>query len=66
MALRPRPEYYEAWHRATPPGFVFAVKGPRYITHMLRLTNIEKPLANFFCLGIPNKPSHWRDAETSA
>jgi uncharacterized protein YecE (DUF72 family) len=49
-----RPEYYEAWYRETPPGFVFAVKGSRYITHMLRLTNVEKPLANFFASGILN------------
>lgn len=47
-----RPEYYEAWYRDTPPGFAFAVKGSRYITHLLRLTNIEKPLANFFASGI--------------
>ena len=47
-----RPEYYEAWYRETPPGFLFAVKGSRYITHMLRLNDIEKPLANFFASGI--------------
>jgi uncharacterized protein YecE (DUF72 family) len=47
-----RPEYYEQWYRETPPGFVFAVKGSRYITHMLRLKNIDKPLANFFASGI--------------
>ena len=47
-----RPEYYEAWYRETPPGFVFAVKGSRYITHMLRLANVEKPLANFYASGI--------------
>ena len=28
-----RPDHYTAWHRATPPGFVFAVKGSRYVTH---------------------------------
>ena len=49
-----RPEYYEQWYRETPEGFVFAVKGSRYITHMLRLTKIEKPLANFFASGILN------------
>jgi uncharacterized protein YecE (DUF72 family) len=49
-----RPEYYEAWYRETPPGFLFAVKGSRYITHMLRLTNVEKPLANFYASGILN------------
>jgi uncharacterized protein YecE (DUF72 family) len=31
---------------------VFAVKGSRYITHMLRLTEIETPLANFFASGV--------------
>jgi len=49
-----RPEYYEQWYDETPEGFLFAVKGSRYITHMLRLTNIEKPLANFFASGILN------------
>src|SRR4051812_33062871 len=43
-----RPEYYAQWYDETPPGFVFALKGSRYITHMLRLARIEKPLANFF------------------
>src|SRR5256714_1487263 len=49
-----RPQYYEAWYRETPPGFVFSVKGSRYITHMLRLNNIERPLANFYASGILN------------
>lgn len=47
-----RPEYYAQWYRETPRGFVFAVKGSRYITHMLRLTKLEKPLANFFASGL--------------
>jgi len=49
-----RPEYYAQWYRETPAGFVFAVKGSRYITHLLRLNRIEKPLANFFASGILN------------
>jgi uncharacterized protein YecE (DUF72 family) len=49
-----RPEYYEQWYDETPEGFLFAVKGSRYITHMLRLSKIEKPLANFFASGILN------------
>lgn len=49
-----RPQYYTQWYRETPRGFVFAVKGSRYITHMLRLTKMEKPLANFFASGILN------------
>src|SRR4051812_38070544 len=47
-----RPEYYEQWYDEAPPGFVYAVKGSRYITHMLKLRNIEKPLANFYASGI--------------
>jgi uncharacterized protein YecE (DUF72 family) len=49
-----RPEYYDDWYRETPPGFVFAVKGSRFITHMLKLNDIERPLANFFASGIFN------------
>ena len=49
-----RPQYYDDWYRETPPGFLFAVKGSRYITHLLRLRNIERPLANFFASGIFN------------
>lgn len=47
-----RPEYYEAWYRETPPGFVFSVKGSRYITHLLRLKDVERPLANFYASGV--------------
>ncbi|HEX3949746.1 MAG TPA: DUF72 domain-containing protein [Steroidobacteraceae bacterium] len=46
------PASWRAWYEATPEDFVFAVKGPRYITHMLRLKNVERPLANFFASGI--------------
>ena len=46
------PKSYTAWHDATPRGFVFSVKGPRYITHILRLKDVEKPLANFFASGL--------------
>lgn len=48
------PESYAAWYAATPPGFVFSVKGGRYITHILRLKNVRRPLANFFASGIFN------------
>jgi uncharacterized protein YecE (DUF72 family) len=47
-----RPESYAVWHNDTPPGFVFAVKGSRYITHMLKLRNVDAPLANFFASGV--------------
>jgi uncharacterized protein YecE (DUF72 family) len=47
-----RPSSYAQWAQQTPPGFVFAVKGSRYITHMLRLRNIETAMANFFASGL--------------
>ena len=46
-----RPENYRAWYEATPDDFRFAVKGSRFITHMLRL-NADVPLANFFASGV--------------
>ena len=33
---------------------IFGVKGGRYITHIRRLREIEKPLANFFASGVLN------------
>jgi uncharacterized protein YecE (DUF72 family) len=47
-----RPESYAAWREAVPDGFVFAIKGSRYITHMLRLRGVETALANFFASGL--------------
>jgi len=47
-----RPSSFAAWAAQTPPNFVFAIKGSRYITHMLRLRAIEQPLANFFASGL--------------
>jgi uncharacterized protein YecE (DUF72 family) len=46
------PDWYAEWRDATPEGFVFAVKGPKYITHMRRLKDVETPLANFFANGL--------------
>ena len=45
------PKAFRKWTGAVPEGFVFAVKGPRYLTHMLRLKDPEPPLANFFASG---------------
>ncbi|MFS0866477.1 DUF72 domain-containing protein [Microbacterium sp. 179-B 1A2 NHS] len=47
-----RPESYRRWSDAVPDDFVFAVKGSRYITHMLRLRGIETALANFLASGV--------------
>jgi uncharacterized protein YecE (DUF72 family) len=47
-----RPSSYQTWYDATPPGFVFSVKGGRFITHMLKLRGIEAALPNFFASGV--------------
>lgn len=47
-----RPAQYVHWHDQTPDDFVFAVKAPRYITHVRRLKGIETPLSNFLASGV--------------
>jgi uncharacterized protein YecE (DUF72 family) len=47
-----RPQSFLQWQAETPPDFTFAIKGSRYITHMLRLRNVEGALANFFAQGL--------------
>jgi uncharacterized protein YecE (DUF72 family) len=49
-----KPDHYAQWYDQTPHDFMFSVKGPRYITHVRRLKDVEKPLANFFASGIFN------------
>lgn len=47
-----RPESYRTWASSVPDDFVFAVKGSRYVTHMLRLRAVDQALANFFASGV--------------
>jgi uncharacterized protein YecE (DUF72 family) len=47
-----RPESYLQWRAQTPDDFVFSVKGPRFITHMKKLNDVDLPLANFFASGV--------------
>ena len=47
-----RADAFARWYDKTPEGFVFAVKGPRFITHIRRLREVETPLANFFASGV--------------
>ncbi len=44
----PRPEAVDRWREQTPPGFVFAAKGSRFMTHMKRLLDPEAGLARYF------------------
>ncbi len=47
-----RPSSFATWYAAVPQDFEFAVKGPRYITHIRRLKDARIPLANFFASGV--------------
>ena len=47
-----RPSSYAQWYAGTPKSFLFSVKGPRYITHMRKLRDVEAPLANFLASGV--------------
>lgn len=47
-----RPSSFQRWHAETPEDFIFGVKAPQFITHILRLVGVEEPLANFFASGL--------------
>lgn len=47
-----RPSSYQRWAADTPDGFVFTVKAPRYITHILRLRDARAAVANFMASGL--------------
>ncbi|GAA1456257.1 DUF72 domain-containing protein [Williamsia maris] len=47
-----KPDSFRKWFGQTPDDFEFSVKGPRFITHMKKLVDVETPLANFFASGI--------------
>lgn len=44
----PSEDTFRMWHATTPPGFTFAVKASRYITHMKKLTDPQTSTARFF------------------
>ena len=46
------PSSYQRWYSEAPAGFVFSVKGPRFISHRKKLRDVEAPLANFFASGV--------------
>jgi len=66
----PSEEVFRDWGKMAPPGFLFAVKASRYLTHLKKLKDPEAPLENF--LGRARKlgrrlgpvlyqlPPHWR------
>jgi len=47
-----KPHLFGQWRDATPADFVFALKGARFITHMLKLRGVKSALANYFASGV--------------
>lgn len=66
----PTRQSFETWASATPPGFCFAVKASRFLTHMKKLRDPEPALARLFerASGLGGKlgpvlyqfPSQWK------
>ena len=46
------PATVRSWRADAPSGFVYAVKGSRFITHSKKLRDPHGPLANFFAQGV--------------
>jgi uncharacterized protein YecE (DUF72 family) len=47
------PAVFSRWLAEVPPrDFVFAIKGGRFITHNLKLRNVEHAMGNFFASGV--------------
>jgi uncharacterized protein YecE (DUF72 family) len=44
----PRRESVAAWVEESPPGFLFAVKASRFLTHMKRLADMEQGMRRFY------------------
>jgi uncharacterized protein YecE (DUF72 family) len=43
----PAPSAFEGWKKAAPKGFIYALKGNRFITHMKKLKDPEEPIRLF-------------------
>jgi uncharacterized protein YecE (DUF72 family) len=44
----PKEQTLRRWHELAPPGFLYAVKANRYITHIRKLHDASEPLERFF------------------
>jgi uncharacterized protein YecE (DUF72 family) len=46
--MLPKEQFFAGWAARTPPGFVFAVKMSRFLTHVKKLAEPEEPIERFF------------------
>jgi uncharacterized protein YecE (DUF72 family) len=47
-----KPTSWISWRDTVPDAFVFAVKAPRFITHIKRVDDVAGPVANFLASGL--------------
>ncbi len=47
-----KPESFAAWREVAPPGFVYTLKGSRFVTNRKVLASAAEPLARFFAQGL--------------
>jgi uncharacterized protein YecE (DUF72 family) len=47
-----RAAWFDRWRSQVQPGFVFSVKGSRFITHLKKLRDTDVAMANFFAQGL--------------
>lgn len=64
-----KPESFRKWHDATPEGFVFALKGPRFATNRRVLAEAGESIGRFFASGVVELreklgPVNWQFAAT--
>ena len=43
----PPEQTFRRWKEQSPPGFVYALKAPRVITHLRKLSQVEEPVNRF-------------------
>ena len=55
----PLPSTFDGWREKAPPGFRYAVKANRFLTHMKKLLDCEEPLADFIALAPAAWPIAW-------
>lgn len=53
----PTEKTVKGWNEKSPPGFIFAVKGSRYVTHIKRLKDVEESVP-WFCKRMSDLKQH--------
>jgi uncharacterized protein YecE (DUF72 family) len=47
-----KPATFQNWYDQTPEDFIFSIKAPQFMTHVLRLRDCEEPLYTFLASGL--------------